>query len=360
MKNPKSSSLRPTVRRMVGFAGVAVAAMLAVFGSNALAASFTQGNLVVERVGDGSTTLSSAGFPIFFDEITTAGTAVQSISIPSSGSSALVDSSAASDGGMNLSTDGKSLVFPGYNTNSGVTSIVSSNSAMVPRGIGKLDANGNYTLVATSTAAYSGNNIRGAASDGNNNYWGSGTASSGSYGIYYFGTASSASAVYSANLRSIGIYNNNLWYSTASSTPGYGLWQFTGTPTTAVGNTATHVITLASTNSPYNFSVSPNGTVVYFTDDSTTAKGGGIYKWVQNSGTWSQAYILYSNAVFGLTVDWTTTPATLYATTGSGAVNNTLIKLQDTGASATATCSPPPVQTSSIATWPSLRAAARG
>src|SRR6185312_3773380 len=103
--------------------------------------------------------------------------------------------------------------------------------------------------------------------------------------------------------------------------------------------TAAHVITTASTNSPYNFSVNPSETIAYVVDDGASAAAArGIYKWTNSSGTWSQAYeLINGTACFGLTVDYTTTPPTLYATTGSGAANNTLIKVQDTGSAATAT-----------------------
>src|SRR5262245_40428571 len=44
--------------------------------------AFTPGNLVIYRVGDGSTSLTNTGNPVFLDEYTTAGTLVQSIVLP--------------------------------------------------------------------------------------------------------------------------------------------------------------------------------------------------------------------------------------------------------------------------------------
>jgi hypothetical protein len=343
MKKSQLNQIRPSASRAVRSAGAALAALLALNSASALAAPFTLGNLVVERVGSGAAALTSAGTPIFFDEFTTGGSSVQSIAIPTSGTSALVESgTASSDGGMNLSLDGKSLAFPGYATNSGVSGVTSATALAVPRGIGKLDFNGNYTLAATSTTAFSGNNIRGAATDGNNNFWATGTYGSGNTtgGLQYFGTASAAAQVFdgatTANLRSIGIYNGSLWYSTASSTAlSYGIFEFNGLPTTA--SQPTKIIPLTSAYGSYSFSVNNNTTVIYVADDGDeSATNAGIHKWVNNNGTWTQSYLLISNTpCFGLAVNWTTMPPTLYATTGAGATNNAIISLQDTGVSAT-------------------------
>ena len=133
--------------------------------------------------------------------------------------------------------------------------------------------------------------------------------------------------------------NGNLWYDTGSSTPGYGIWEFTGLPTTSPGNSGTRIITLQSSNSMYNFSVNPGENVIYYADDGAYASASaGIHKWTKSGNTWTWQYqLLGGTACYGLTVDWTTTPPTLYATTGSGATNNMLISLQDTGSGAAST-----------------------
>ncbi len=304
--------------------------------------SFTPGNLVVERVGDGIESFSSSGDTIYMDEFTTSGSYVQNFKITDSGSSALIDGSAGSDGGMTLSADGRFLCMPGYNINQPYSSsLANAMGSAVPRGVGTVSAAGSYSFVVSSATVDSGNNIRGAATDGNGNYWASGGAS----GVDYLGTANSAANVYSANLRCVNIINNNLWYDTGSTSPGIGIWKYSGKPTTAVGNTATEIITItntASTASPYNFAVDAAEDTIYYADDgsgsSETTANAGIHKWQKVNGTWTSQYILLSGtAVYGLTVDWTTTPATIYATTGSGVSANNLIKIQDTSSSATST-----------------------
>src|SRR5262245_56445367 len=72
-------------------------------------AAFTAGNLVVYRVGDGSTNLGSGAHPAFLDEYKTDGTLVQSISMPtqSSGNNQPFFSTgtSTSEAGLSLSAD---------------------------------------------------------------------------------------------------------------------------------------------------------------------------------------------------------------------------------------------------------------
>jgi hypothetical protein len=320
-----------TFRRLTAIAVSLTGPIL--FAGNApaqLVQPFTPGNIVVERLGSGApSSVNASNSSIFFDEFTPSGAAqtpVQSILIPNSGPTAMVDSSSTASGEMTLGANGQFICFPGGITNSGNTlNLGSATAAQVPRGVGVLDANGTYSLVITSSVAYNAGNIRGVASDGNGNFWASGTATTVG-GIYYLGTGSPSNVIFSANLRCCGLFNGNLWYSTGSGTPGIGLWQFPGTPTTSVGNTATKIFT--TTSSPYNFSVSPDGNTIFYADDAT-----GIHKLTQSAGAFSEAYVLFSKGCYGLFVDWTTSPATIYATAGNAA-NNSLITVSDTGAGA--------------------------
>src|ERR671926_389752 len=81
-------------------------------------AQFTPGNLVIYRVGDGVTPLSTTAAPVFLDEYTPAGLLVQSIAMPTKTSGVnkpLTSSgSAFSEGLINRSTNKKYLVLTGY------------------------------------------------------------------------------------------------------------------------------------------------------------------------------------------------------------------------------------------------------
>src|SRR6476661_1873653 len=152
---------------------LSVAALMAAAITGAQA-QFTTGNLVVlqEGVTGGGTALTSAGTAIYLDQFTTGGVLVGSpLAIPSTGSSALVNSgSATSEGALNRSADGQYLVFAGYNAPAGTAGVAGTTSAAVPRGVATVDALGNYTLAATSSTAFSANNIRSGTSDGSGNF----------------------------------------------------------------------------------------------------------------------------------------------------------------------------------------------
>jgi hypothetical protein len=334
MNNTKSNKIHRTACL------AAVTALTAISAGNAFAGAFTPGNLVVERLGNGTETLGTTGNNIFFDEFTPTGAAqtpVQSIAIPTNaGANPMIEvGTGGTTGSITLTPDGETLVFPGYATNLPNTVTITGASTTVPRAIGALNGNGVYTQAATSTSAFSGSNIRGAASDGEGNFWAAGTASTTTVnsGLYYFGTTSAATDITEGNLRGVRIFNGTLWFTTDSSTPGIGIWQYVGQP--SVATTPTQIITFVSSDSDYNFAVSPSGTVIYEADDGANGSPG-IHKWTGSGTNFTLSYILLNSGgtngtgCFGLTVNWNTTPPTLYATT-TAASANTLIMTQDNG-----------------------------
>ena len=99
MKNITADKVRPAARRRAWGAGIAIGAISVLCSTSApaqLVQPFTRGNLVVERLGTGGGSLSGNGNPIFFDEMTTNGTLVQSIAIPTNGTTALIDGNSKS------------------------------------------------------------------------------------------------------------------------------------------------------------------------------------------------------------------------------------------------------------------------
>jgi hypothetical protein len=325
---------------MPTLATATAAVVLAMFPQVALSGTLTPGNLVVERLGDGKQALATSGNTIFVDEFTPSGTAVQSIKIDDSGPSALIDDGTANTvGGMTLAANGQMLCFPGYNTVRPFSSSLSASaSASVPRAVGTVNANGLYQLAVITTNHYSGVNIRGAATDGNGNFWTCGQSSSGvGGGICYLGTNSPPALLTDGTFRMVYLFGTNLWFDVQNSSGagGYnlGVYEFSGAPTNGPA-AATMIVSLAG-SSTYGLSVNnpTNPTVLYFADATLS----GIHKWTNNgSGTWSQTYVINpSGNLFGLTVDWTTTPATIYATTVSS--GNSLIKVVDNGPTSTAT-----------------------
>lgn len=116
---------------------------------------------------DGSFGVTS---PIFLDQISTGGTPINTLAIPTTGQNQIVTSfSSKSELALNLSLDGKYITFMGYlspvnaldvsnaNTN-GVLDPTNPVGESVDRGVAQVDDNGN--LAVTDTWLYSGNNGR--------------------------------------------------------------------------------------------------------------------------------------------------------------------------------------------------------
>ena len=198
----------------INLAKAAFTLLLGSIGVTAFA-QFTPNNIVALQVGNGTETLANTGNSIVIREFTPAGVAGITVTIPKTGTTALVMSgTSTAEGFMSRSGDGLSLLIPGYNSAPTTGSISATTAAATPRAIGKVDISGTYSLAATSTTAFSGANIRGAAGNGTN-YWASGSST----GIAYFGAGTAATVSNTlTNTRALSVQNGQLYYSTSSGT----------------------------------------------------------------------------------------------------------------------------------------------
>jgi hypothetical protein len=279
----------------------------------AWAAPFGQGNLAVYRIDDGSTGLTNAGNYAFIDEYTTNGTLVQTIALPTNqfidvnGNTnyPIVNSGAAtSEGFMNLSTDGRYLVFAGYATNNnwGSLNITAALGINVPRVVGTVDWLGNINTTTAGTdgslsswVTGSGGNPRCAVSTDGSNFW----VATSAAGVVYTTLGSNDCTVIDgpANKRNLGIYslkpvtnspypyppNSQQLYvmnATTVGSVGTNLPTITGQAETAFPPFTTSVATAPPTKSPYQFvllSLIPGDTNVdtmYIADE-----GSNVAKW---------------------------------------------------------------------------------
>jgi beta-lactamase superfamily II metal-dependent hydrolase len=313
-----------------------VAARLLAFGLTLLAtvgiasaASFTAGNIVVYRVGDGSTALSGAAAPVFVDEYTTAGALVQSVTLPTVGSGAtkrLVSSGTSVEGFITRSTDNQYLLLTGYDAATGAAAISGTTGAVASRVVGRIDVSGTIDTTTALTDFASTSSPRSAVSTNGTDLWFAGGAGGLRYCV--LGTVGTSTGVQTtvANLRVAAIVGGQLYVSSASgatriatvgsglpTTAGQTLTNFTGMP--VVGPPAAPV-------SPYGYFLADLDGVagidtVYIADDSTGPNGGGIQKWCLVSGTWVQkgtVTFATARAVMG-SVSGST--VTLYATNSS-------------------------------------------
>jgi hypothetical protein len=316
--------------------------VLLFFSVNFIYSQFTPGNLVVLQAGNGATTPTSTGNQIIFNEYSTGGSATYSVAIPTTSANALIiRGNATSEGYISRSVDGNYIVFGGYvQTLPNTSPLNSSAPGTINRGVGLLDAAGNYSLIATSSASFAGSDMRGAAATNSANVW----ASSSSFGANYFGNASSATNVQSTktNLRAIHIFNNQLYISSQVSTgtpTDIGVYAVgSGTPNSS-GQTVTTIINSGTGAQPGQFFFNTAGNICYVADARNTT-GGGIQKWILSSGTWSLAYTLSTGTAnigaFGVVADFTGNNPTVYATTTETSANR-LIAVLDLGANSTAT-----------------------
>jgi len=277
-------------------------------------ASFTAGDLVVYRVGTGTGTLSSASQAIFLDEYTTAGSLVQSIAIPTTGTNMLTSNgTASSEGFLNLSPDGSYLTVPGYSATTGVTAINGTTAAANPRAALIYDSTGAVTNEVTFTGQFSAGNIRSAVSlDGTNAY-----ATGSNTGLVYNSTIISTTGT---NLRVGSIQGGQLYTSTSSgalrlATVG------TGTPTTSPQTAVNLPGFPTSGGSPYAYAFADLSTSVsgldtlYVADDGGSA---GIQKYSLVGGNWTLNGTVTASSVRGLTlsVNATTGAVSLFGSTG--------------------------------------------
>ncbi len=292
-------------------------------------AAFTPGHILVYRIGDGSTALSSTSSDAFYDEYTTSGVFVQSVAVPTSGNGRLVHSgSATSEGYIVLSQDSTLVSNAGYDATVGTASIANTTAAAAPRASDTLNILGaiDRSITTSTLLGGSSNNNRSAVKGAANDFW-----EAGAGGVAYIGYNNTASIINSTNTRIVQIFNGNMYYSTGSGTQ--GIYKITGTPN-AGPVTPTALLTtnaLGGGTSPYGFSINSTETIIYVADD-----GAGISKYTYNGTVWSRAYTYSgaSNQARGLIVDWSGTNPVLYAIPTTGA---SLLKIIDNGSVAGST-----------------------
>ena len=341
------------------------AAALALFGIifGALAVSqgapFTPGNVVVYRIGNGTTEiLANTGNSIFLDEFSPAGTLVQSIAIPSSGSNAVIASGTSTlEGMLSRSGDGQLLVVTGYNTAVPYGSSISgSASATVNRAVAIVNAAGAVASTTKLSDWATANNPRSAVTNDGTQLWLGGAVG----GVRYVSSVAATTGTQIntpatlLNIRQMAIFDGQL-YATTNSTAGSNTTSIgtvgSGLPTTSAAYTTLSGIAPAGTitgTSRYAFffadlSAGLAGVdTLYIADDGALAlsKYSRVASnWVLNNtiGADADDYRGITGAVNGSTV-------TLFATRKGGASNTgggELVKIIDaSGYNASISASP--------------------
>ena len=318
------------MRFMKKILAASIAALLAT--SIAGAATFGAGDIVVYQVGNGSTSLTGSSAPVFLDEYTITGALVQQIALPTTASGAnfaLTDSgSASSDGMLTLSANGTALILTGYNAPTGTASIASASTSQT---IGIVSYNG-IIDTSTTTTAFNGNNIRGAASVNGAGVWVVG----GQGGVVFLSDGGSGSGTVvsstNANDRFVDIAGGQLYTSSSASSDSFkGIGTVgAGTPTTS-GQTTTVIPGQATGSNNESFALAAlNGSstpnTLYVADTSL-----GIEKFSLEGSSWVETGSIAGSNIEGLTVSVVnSTTVDLFATSsGSSGISGTLSGVVD-------------------------------
>ena len=294
--------------------------------------SFTPGNVVIYRVGDGSGPLVNTGNPVFLDEFSPAGTLVQSIPMPYSTSfstarpgaaiayvrSALVASgSAVEEIGISRSADGRFLILTGYDTAIPCDRPLTATHAYdVGRVIARVDHSGGVNISTVLTDLPSNVTPYAAVSDNGSRFWLAGSGGKIHY-VPFAAATTTEIAQGVSGLRNLTIANGRLYASRSGSISGISRVG-SGLPTT-VGQVLTPLAFapegLGKTNSFFfaNLLGSPAGNpdTLYIADESV-----GLRKYSLTEGLWDLSGTIGSDAddYRGLTATVVEDTVTLYAT----------------------------------------------
>ncbi len=313
------------------FVGLLVAAPAA-------ASDMTPGDLLIYRVGDGSTKLSATGDPVFLDEYTPSGTLVQSFEAPTSPSGAnyalFASGKATSEGMLTLSADGQFVTFTGYaSLSSGTDSLASSAAASINRVVGIIDAHGNIDTSTSLSDFSDGNNPHSAVTTNGSDLWVSGAGG----GVRYTTRGATTSLQLSSsisNATQVNIFDGQLYFASNKS-PARGLNSMgAGLPTTS-GQTFSNLVPSTSADTFDSFYLadlnnSPGPDTMYVCDESA-----GILKYSLFADTWypEGGVGLASDIYRGLTGEVQGGNVTLFAVKngGSGASGGgSLVSITDT------------------------------
>jgi len=212
-------------------------------------AQFTPGNIVVCRIGDGTTILSGNAAPVFLDEFSPNGALVQSIQLPTTVNGlnnylTLPGTFPLQCGMISLSGDKQFLVIGGYNAPVGYADVRLTNASDIPRVIGVVNYDGIIKTTTALTDCNSFGSIVSIASTNGNDFWTVGSGQVGGTGGIRYTTTGSTTSIRinttstSSLLRGINISQGQLYACNGASlfTVGSGLPVTSGQPLADFGN----------------------------------------------------------------------------------------------------------------------------
>ncbi|OJW77645.1 MAG: hypothetical protein BGO69_07440 [Bacteroidetes bacterium 46-16] len=328
-----------------GLLSIVLTCIIALSAVYTNAAPFTDGNILVLRVGDGAATLVNTGAAVFLDEYTPAGVLVQTISVPTtntvSDNCLILSGTSTSEGDLANPPNLKYAVLAGYNRTLGTLagSISATAADTVPRVVALVAADGSININSAFTDFSSGNNPRSAiCNNAGDTVWmcgGTGGLRVAPVSLVNIADTSLQLSTTVTNLRDLRIFNDQLYVSTGSGSNKSVLSVGTGLPV-ITGQTLDPLPGLPTSGSPYSYYFAdinpdtPGYDVLYIADDGSPA----ITKYTLVGGSWTAAGSIGVNSddyrgMVGITQD---TLVTLYLTRkggSGGAGGGELVSLTD-------------------------------
>jgi len=325
--------------------------------------AFLPGQLAVLRAGDGVIEQHVKQAPLFIDQFDPKAfnaAPTSTVPIPTNGANSFFfNSHGATEGMLTRSVDRRLLAFAGYGGVNLLEKPGTPSLLDIQRGFCTVDAAGTiHTFLYLPHDSSEKVNPRGVATDGTNNFWGSGNAG----GTLYFNPSDGKGTIQFQpfqNSRAARIINHVLCITlngadgTAIDEPA-GIYQFTDTsgktlPAPRQTDAAINLVVPAS--APFTkiagFDMNPDNTIAYMAD--TVA---GIQKYLKTGNGWKLAYSFAipqtipaaenrASGCFGLVADFSGAAPVIYATTTEGyggRVNsNRVIRIVYTNAAAVVT-----------------------
>jgi hypothetical protein len=230
--------------RGIRWLGLLLAAALIVAGRAAAQtlSSFTPGDLVVYRAGDGTTALANTGNPVFLDEYSPTGTLVGSLEMPTIANGAqnafFASGSATSEGALTVSPNGQWIAVTGYASTVSASNPIPNNkltSSTVPRVVGIINTSTGAIDTSTAPSDFAlGNNPRSAVTTDGKSIWIAGAAGGVRYtAVGNTGTSTMVSPTEgTSNIRQVNIFGGQLYVTSSSGGATFDALG-TGLPTTA-------------------------------------------------------------------------------------------------------------------------------
>ena len=339
---------RSGVRKWIALLA-ALAATLAC-SSQAVATSFTPGDVVVYRVGNGTEGLSSSAAAAFLNEYDANGSLPLTLAFPTSNSGAtkrlVAGGSASSEGLLTLSGNGEFLLAAGYNAAVGTPKPDETKAKEFTRTIARVSAAGTIDTTTSLEDFADANNARSATSFDGTTFWVGGAGKSPSGGVRFVSKPgekkSKQTSEAASNVRQVAVVGGQLYASAdpSKNTPSFALAKIgSGLPATEK-QPVTSLPFAVSPEQPFAFSMLTLGLgstpdTIYVAECVTCSTKpptgvSQIGKYGLTGGQWVKDGSVEIPFVTGVTANDVNGVVTIYATSsGAQSTGGTLYKLSD-------------------------------